>query len=75
MNAYGGVGVYIRIFLILAVVGGDWSASRPGRFTIRERAPGIHWVDSRAGQDDVEKRKLLTLPGLELRPLGLPARS
>jgi hypothetical protein len=31
-------------------------------------------VDPRAGQD-VEKRKLLTLPGLELRPLGRPARS
>jgi hypothetical protein len=29
----------------------------------------------RAGLDDVEKRKFLILPGLELRPLGLPARS
>jgi hypothetical protein len=25
--------------------------------------------------DDGEKRKFFTLPGLELRPLGLPARS
>jgi hypothetical protein len=33
------------------------------------------WVDPRAGLDDVEKRKFLTLPGLELRPLGRPARS
>jgi hypothetical protein len=32
-------------------------------------------VDLRAGLDDVEKKKLLTLPGLELRPLGRPARS
>jgi hypothetical protein len=32
-------------------------------------------VDPRAGLDDVEKRTLLTLPGLELRPLGRPARS
>jgi hypothetical protein len=32
-------------------------------------------VDPRAGLDDVEKRKFLTLPGLELRPLGRPARS
>jgi hypothetical protein len=32
-------------------------------------------VDPRAGLDDVEKRKLLTLPGLELLPLGPPARS
>jgi hypothetical protein len=29
----------------------------------------------RAGLDDVEKRKFLTLPVLELRPLGRPARS
>jgi hypothetical protein len=29
----------------------------------------------RAGLDDLEKRKFLTLPGLELRPLGRPARS
>jgi hypothetical protein len=28
-----------------------------------------------AGLDDVEKRKFLTLPGLELRTLGRPARS
>jgi hypothetical protein len=32
-------------------------------------------VDLRAGLDDVEKRKFLTLPGLELRPFGGPARS
>jgi hypothetical protein len=32
-------------------------------------------VDPRAGLDDVEKRKFLHLPGLELRPLGRAARS
>jgi hypothetical protein len=31
-------------------------------------------VDPRAGMDD-EKRKFLTLPGLELRPVGRQARS
>jgi hypothetical protein len=45
----------------------------------RERTPDTHWiggwVDPRAGLDDVEKRKFLNLPGLELRPLGRPARS
>jgi hypothetical protein len=30
-------------------------------------------VGLRAGLDDMEKRKFLTLPGLELRPLGRPA--
>jgi hypothetical protein len=38
-----------------------------------------HWIGSlvgpTAGIDDVEKRKFLTLPGLELRPLGPQARS
>jgi hypothetical protein len=32
-------------------------------------------VDPRAGQNDVEERKFLILPGLELRPLGRPART
>jgi hypothetical protein len=32
-------------------------------------------VDPRAGLDDVEKRKFLTLSGLELQPLGRPTRS
>jgi hypothetical protein len=31
-------------------------------------------VDPRAGLDDVEKRKFLTVPGLKLQPLGRPAR-
>jgi hypothetical protein len=66
-------------FLTSAQVGGEWSASRPCRFTPGERAPGTHWiggwVDPRAGLDDLEKRKFLTLRGLELRPLGRPARS
>jgi hypothetical protein len=44
-----------------------------------ERAPGTHWiggwVDPRAVLYYFEKRKFLTLRGLELRPLGSPARS
>jgi hypothetical protein len=42
--------------------GGEWSASRPGRFTPRERAPGTHWIGGwvgpRAGLDAVVKRKI-----------------
>jgi hypothetical protein len=79
MKAYRGVDVQIHIFLTSALVGGEWSASRLGRFTPRERAPGTHWirgwVDPRPGLDDADKRKFLTLLGLELRPLGRPARS
>jgi hypothetical protein len=44
-----------------------------------EGAPGTHWmgiwVDRRAGLDDMERRKFLTLLELELRPLGRRARS
>jgi hypothetical protein len=79
MKVYGGVEVQIHIFLTSTLAGGEWSASHPGRFTPGERASGTHWiggwVDPRAGLDDVKKRKLLTLTGLELRPLGRPARS
>jgi hypothetical protein len=31
-------------------------------------------VEPKAGPDELEKRKFLTLPGLELRPLRRPAR-
>jgi hypothetical protein len=59
MKAYGVVDVQIHIFLTLALAEGEWSASRPGRFTPGERDPGTHWiggwVDPTAGLDDVEK--------------------
>jgi hypothetical protein len=62
-----------------ALAVGEWSASRHGRFTPGEKVPGTHWIGGwvgpRAGLDDVEKRKFLTLPGLELRLLGHPGRS
>jgi hypothetical protein len=64
-------------FLASALVGGEWLASRPFRFTPRERAPGTHWIGGwvgpRAGLDDVEKRKFLTVLGLEHLPLVHPA--
>jgi hypothetical protein len=62
MKAYGVVDVQIHIFLTSALAGGEWSASRPGRFTPRTHWIG-GWVDPTAGLDDVEKRKFLTLPG------------
>jgi hypothetical protein len=62
-----------------ALVGGEWSASRPGRFTPRERAHGTHWIGGWvgpwAGLDDMEKWRFLPPPGLEFRSLGRPARS
>jgi hypothetical protein len=79
MKAYGAVDVYIHIFLTSALVRGEWSASHLGRFTPGERTPCTHWiggwVDPRSGLDDLDKRKFLTVPGLEINPLGRPARS
>jgi hypothetical protein len=31
MKMYGGLDVYIHIFLTSALAGGEWSASRPGK--------------------------------------------
>jgi hypothetical protein len=42
MKAYEEVYVLIHISLMSALVGGEWSASRLGRFTPGERAPGAH---------------------------------
>jgi hypothetical protein len=59
MKAYEGVDVEIHIFLTSALVGGEWSASRPDGFTHGERAPGTHWtggwVDPRASLGDTER--------------------
>jgi hypothetical protein len=30
--------------LTWTLVGGEWSASRPGRFSSGERSPGTHWI-------------------------------
>jgi hypothetical protein len=52
--------------LASALDGGEWSASRPGRFTPRERAPGTHWIGGwvgpRAVLDAVVKRKIPSPP-------------
>jgi hypothetical protein len=68
MKAYGAVDVQIHVFLVSALVGGEWSASCPSRFAPGERTTGTHWtggcVGPGAGLDDVIERKFLTLPGL-----------
>jgi hypothetical protein len=71
MKAYWGSKGIAPLILILALDGGEWSASRPGRFTPRKRAPGTHWiggwVDPRAVLDAVVKRKIPT-PRRESNP-------
>jgi hypothetical protein len=58
--------------LFSALDRGEWTISRPGCFTPRERAPDSHlkegWLDPTAGVDAVEKKNLLPLPGIELWP-------
>jgi hypothetical protein len=74
MENYGKVTPY---FLNLALVRGEWSASRLRRFNPAEYTPGTHWkvdcVGPRAGMDAVEKRKLFC-PSCESNP-DLPFRS
>jgi hypothetical protein len=53
-------------------------SQRSDGFTIGERSTGGFgvgiYVGPRASLDNLEKRNLLTLPGIEPRLLGLPAR-
>jgi hypothetical protein len=53
------VDIQIHILLTSALVGGEWSASRPVRFAPGDRAPGTNrigdWVGPTAGLDDLEK--------------------
>jgi hypothetical protein len=44
MKGYGGVDVWIHIFLTSEQVGGEWSASRLCRFTPGDTAAGTHSI-------------------------------
>jgi hypothetical protein len=59
--------------LTSALDGDEWSASRLGRFTPRERAPDTHWiggwVGSRAGLDVAVKIKIPSPPPPENRTI------
>jgi hypothetical protein len=48
MKALGSGGMAPHI-LDSTLNGGEWSASRPGRFTPRKRAPGKHWIGGWVG--------------------------
>jgi hypothetical protein len=41
MKAYGGVDVQTHIFFNSALVEGEWSVSRPGRYTPKELSVSI----------------------------------
>jgi hypothetical protein len=46
MKTYGGEDVKTHIFLTSAIIGGEWSASSPGRYTLGEKASDTHWTGS-----------------------------
>jgi hypothetical protein len=58
-------GGIVSSFLTSTLDGGEWSASRPYRFTSEERSRGTRWIgcwiDPRAGQDDMEKTQISSL--------------
>jgi hypothetical protein len=64
VKAYWGSGCIAPNILVSALDGGERSASRPCRFTPRERAPGTHtiggWVGPRACLDAVVMRKIFS---------------
>jgi hypothetical protein len=71
-NGSGGIA---SPFLTSALDGGEWSASRPGRFAQGERAPDSNWIGGwmgpRAGLNAVEKRKSSAPQGIKPRPSSL----
>jgi hypothetical protein len=79
MKAYGGVDVWVHVFLTSALVRDEWSPSRPGRFTPGERAPGYHWIGGwvgpRAGLNDLEERQILPLRDSNSKPSLVQHRS
>lgn len=85
-----GVGLFVNTKVSLLAIqdvgkisGGSATANLLQGFGSTEigqlQSPSTHyirgWLDHRAGLDDNEKRKFLTLPGLDLRPLSCPVRS
>jgi hypothetical protein len=72
MKTYGGVDEYINVFLTSALAGGEWSASRPCRFTPGKRdSVPTGWEGPRIDLDDVEKRKNLPLRVSNSNPLAI----
>jgi hypothetical protein len=71
MNTYWGSGGKAPFVLTSALDGGEWYASRPGRFTPRERTPGTYLIGGlvgpRAVLDAVVKRKI-SIPRRESNP-------
>jgi hypothetical protein len=79
MKAYGGVDVYIHIFLNSALVGGEWSASRAycfnprrksHRYPLLRRQGGPHSRSGRHGEE-----KILASTGTRISSRGSIVRT
>jgi len=83
MKACGGKEAQLHQLLTFLLAKGDWTATRPGRFTVGGRAPCIHmiwsWVETRACLNTSERdvslvcpvRNLTTIPSRCLSPCTL----
>jgi hypothetical protein len=47
------VELYIQAFLTSRLYSGEWSASRLGRFKLKQRAHDIHWIGELVGYRSV----------------------
>jgi hypothetical protein len=61
IKTYGGVAIKLHYLLTSALGGGEWSASRPGRFNAGEISLGTQGKEScvspRSGLDELAKEK------------------
>jgi hypothetical protein len=62
-----GMDVQVHVFFTFALVGGEWSSSRPAALPPGERARGTHcvggWVDPTTGLNDMKELKILDTTG------------
>jgi len=60
--------------MTLVLEGGEWSASLPSHFTLRERASGTHWIGDWVGPKtslDMVVKRIIPSPCWELNPRTL----
>jgi hypothetical protein len=73
MKTWGSGGIPPPL-LTAALDGGEWSPSRPGHFTPKEIAPGVHWIGGwvgpRSSPDAVEKKNLA--PARAVQHVAMP---
>jgi hypothetical protein len=53
MKAYGEVDILVHVFFTFAVVGGEWSTSRPDSFTPGERATSTRFIGGLVGPEPI----------------------